>query len=183
MPNLIGNRIVLREYRKEDLLYMRQWVNDPDIVDMLSDVFLFPQTMNKTEQFLNAMLEGSADARGFVISLRETLEYIGQIDLHRIDWKNRSAELGIVIGNKLLQGLGYGTEAMLLLQQFAFERLQLNRLELEVLAYNEPAINCYMKCGFQEEGRKRQRHYYKGEYHDVIVMSVLRSEYVPKRSE
>lgn len=99
MPRLIGNRIILREYQRNDLKYMRNWVNDSEIVKNLSDIFLYPHTEHATEQFLNSMLEDRNDNhKGFVIAHKETEEYIGQIDLFNISWKNRTTELGIVIG-------------------------------------------------------------------------------------
>ncbi|HEY4391792.1 MAG TPA: GNAT family protein [Paenibacillus sp.] len=177
MPHLIGDQIVLREYRKEDLPSIRKWVNDPEITGMLSTVFTFPQSEYDTESFLNMMIEGKANGmRGFIIADKNTLDYIGQIDLIRIDWQNRSATLGIVIGRKDLLGQGIGREAIQLLKQFVFQSLNLNRLELEVYDYNERAHRCYLSCGFKEEGRLRQKIFKNGSYHDVIMMSVLADE-------
>lgn len=79
MPHVIGERIILREYRQDDLVSMRKWVNNPDIVEKLSDVFLFPHTLKSTEQFLNSVLEGKTEMKGFVIADKETEAYIGQI--------------------------------------------------------------------------------------------------------
>lgn len=173
MPHIHGERVTLREYRMEDLSYIRQWVNDEDITGLLSGIFTFPQTLHDSESFLKMMVEGKTDAKGFVIAEKDTLEYIGQIDLHKIDWLNRSAVLGIVIGRKDRLGQGYGREAIGLLKRFVFERLNLNRLELEVCANNERAYRCYVSCGFKEEGRLRQKVFKNGGYHDLILMSVL----------
>ncbi|MCL6459975.1 MAG: GNAT family N-acetyltransferase [Gorillibacterium sp.] len=177
MSYQIGNRIVLREYRMEDLAAIRQWTNDSDISGTVGDVFIYPQTLHQTESFLRRMVEGTTDAKGFIISEKDTLAYIGQIDLNRIDWRNRVALLGIVIGRKDLLGQGYGREAIGLIKTFVFETLNLNRLELDVYANNERAVRCYLSCGFREEGRLRQRVYKNGTYHDDIKMSILRSEY------
>lgn len=176
MPRLFGKKIMLREYRKEDLDDMRKWVNNPNVVDNLSDIFLYPSTLNSTEIFLNSMLEGKADLKGFIIADIKTEEYIGQIDLVHIDWKNRSATMGIVLGEEK-QGNGYGSEAITLLQKFVFERLNLNRLELTVHDYNLKAYKCYQKCGFKEEGRLREKFYINGKYTDTIYMSILKKEY------
>jgi RimJ/RimL family protein N-acetyltransferase len=178
MPYLYGERIVLREYRKEDLEPIRKWVNDPAVVDNLSDIFLFPNTLNNTEQFLNSMLEGKKEENGFVIAERQSEVYIGQIDLIKVDWKNRYARLGIVIGVAEKRGQGYGAEAIRLIQSFVFERLNLNKLELDVHDYNQPAIRCYQKCGFKEEGRLRQIFYINGRYTDMIIMGILKEEYL-----
>jgi RimJ/RimL family protein N-acetyltransferase len=177
MPRLYGEKIMLREYRKEDLPSMRKWVNDPVVVDNLSDIFLYPHSVHETESFLNTMLEGKSGFKGFVIADRETEDYIGQIDLVKVDWKNRAGELGIIIGAAEHRGRGIGAKAIRLLQDFAFNRLNLHRLQLSVHDYNEQAIRCYRKCGFREEGRKRESFYIHGRYADTIIMSILRSEY------
>lgn len=177
MPHIHGNRITLREYRMEDLPYIRQWVIDEEITGTLSGIFTFPHTLHETESFLKMTMEGKTGSKGFVIAEKDTLEYIGQIDLHKIDWQNRSAVLGIVIGRKELLGQGYGREAIELMKRFVFERLNLNRLELEVLDFNERAYRCYLGCGFKEEGRLRQKEFKNGRYSDIIIMSVLAEEF------
>jgi len=176
MPNLIGSKVILREYRREDLEYMRKWVNDPEVVDKMSDIFLFPHSVVQTEAFLNSKLEGKGDP-GFVIAEKESGAYLGQIDLINLDWKNRVSRFGIVIGDVNHRGRGYGSEAIRLLQKHAFERLNLNKLELEVYDFNTHAYQCYLKCGFKEEGRLRQGYYIHGQYHDKIIMGILKSEY------
>ena len=180
MPYLHGNRITLREYRWDDLPHIREWVNDYEITNNLHDVFLFPNTMHDTESFLKLMIEGSAKSKGFIISEKDTLSYIGQIDLHQIDYKNSFATLGIVIGKKNYLGKGFGQEAIEVLQHFVFNTLNLNRLDLEVYEYNERAYKCYLKCGFKEEGRMRKKLFRDGQYWDVIIMSILKNEYVQK---
>jgi RimJ/RimL family protein N-acetyltransferase len=182
MAYLIGERIMLREYRMDDFASLRQWCNDPEITDNLSDIFLYPHTGQMTEQYLNTVIDPESEHKGFIIAHKDTEAYIGQIDLFRISWKNRSTEMGIVIGMKEELGKGYGTEAIRLLQDFVFTRLNLNRLQLEVYDFNERAYRCYVKCGFQEEGRLRESFYFKGRYADTIVMSVLKSDYIKARA-
>lgn len=156
MSYIFGDRIVLREYRDSDLDYIRQWVNDPEITDTLSDNFLYPHSKYETESFFRTMVEGKSGNKSFIIAAKDSQEYIGQIDLFKIDWKNRFALLANVIGRKEFLDRGYGSEAIRILQKFAFEELNLNRIELEVYEYNE---------------------YKKGKYWDSIFMSILRSEF------
>ncbi|WEK55994.1 MAG: GNAT family protein [Candidatus Cohnella colombiensis] len=177
MPHLYGERIILREYRREDLPWIRQWVNDPAIVSTLSDIFLYPQGLDSTESYLEAMIEGDNDRKGFVIAERGSEDYLGQVNLDLIDWKNRTGRIGVVIGSSQHLGIGIGTEAMKVLIAFSFMEMNLNRLELEVYDFNERAYNCYVKSGFKEEGRLRQRYYRNGKYADVIMMGLLRSEW------
>lgn len=178
MPYLIGERIILRDYRKEDLPYMRKWVNEYEITQYLSNIFLYPHSLHDTESFLNSIIEGRAGFKGFVIAKKDTEEYIGQIDLVKIEWVNRIGTLGIVIGTKENLGKGYGTEAIKLLQDFAFNKLNLHKLELEVRDFNDRATNCYKKCGFIEEGRKRECFFADGKYYDNIQMGILKREYL-----
>ncbi|MFC4597849.1 GNAT family N-acetyltransferase [Cohnella hongkongensis] len=177
MPRLLGTSIMLREYRREDLPWIRQWVNDPDIVVHLSDIFLYPHAEQSTESYVESMLEGRSDSKGFVIADLATEAYIGQISLDAIDWKNRVGKIGIVIGSQEHMGRGFGTEAMKLLVDFAFREMNLNRLELEVYDFNERAIRSYLSCGFVQEGRLRERQYKKGRYWDVIQMGLLKSDW------
>ncbi len=95
--------------------------------------------------------------------------------MHNIDWKNRSAELlGIFTGEKEYWGQGYGSDAINALLRFAFREMNLHRIYLHVHDYNERAIRCYEKCGFQLEGRQREALFRDGRYHDVLLMSILR---------
>jgi RimJ/RimL family protein N-acetyltransferase len=178
MPRVLGEKVMLREYQKEDLTYIREWVNDPEITDNLSDIFLHAHSLNETENFLHTILENKSENQiYFVIADKQTGNYIGQIDIIRINWKNRVAEFGIVIGKKDVLGKGIGTDAIKLLQYFVFERLNLNRLQLSLHDYNERAYKCYLKCGFIEEGRSRQSFFINGHYTDRIFMGILRDEY------
>lgn len=176
MPIILGERIILREYRLTDLEAIRGWVNDPEVVANLSDVFLYPHTLTQTENWLTTKLEGKGN-QGFVIAHRESQEYIGQIDFLEIDWRNRVGEIGLVIGSARNRGRGFGSEALGLLQRFAFKTLNLNKLELKVHDYNAAAIRCYQKCGFREEGRLRERFFREGRYTDYLIMGILKREY------
>lgn len=182
MAYLYGERIMLREYRPEDLVPIRRWVNDPEIVGYLSDIFLYPHTLESTEDYLRAMMDPKSDTRGFVIADAATELYIGQINLDAIDWKNRVGRIGILLGSAEWFGRGIGTEAMRLLVAFAFLEMNLHRLELEVYDFNERALRSYRSCGFREEGRLRQRQYKNGRYVDVIQMGLLRSEWEALRN-
>jgi RimJ/RimL family protein N-acetyltransferase len=66
---------------------------------------------------------------------------------------------------------------MRLLLRHGFETLNLNRIFLRVYSHNPRAIHVYQKVGFVEEGILRQAHFHNGDYKDVHIMSVLRSEW------
>jgi len=74
-------------------------------------------------------------------------------------------------------GKGVGTEATRLVVKFAFESLQLHRLELEVYDYNPRAKHVYEKVGFVQEGVKRDAAFLYDAYRNVIIMSMLETDY------
>ena len=102
---------------------------------------------------------------------------VGRIDLFHVDQLVRAAEVGIVIDTDA-RGQGYGTEALRLLVEFAFVRLNMRRIVLMTLASNAGALRSYTKVGFVEEGRRREAAYVRGAYIDMVDMGLLRSEFV-----
>ncbi|HYM16737.1 MAG TPA: GNAT family protein [Dehalococcoidia bacterium] len=107
--------------------------------------------------------------------------HIGNCGLFDVVPEDASANLGIGIGEQAYRSHGYGSDAVRTLVRFAFAEMNLNRVELDVFDYNERAIACYRKCGFVEEGRRRQARYARGVYHDTVVMAVLRNQWLAHR--
>jgi len=177
MPRVIGKRIMLREYRSEDFSHIRKWVNDEETVRYLSSRFWPAQTEVDTQEFLSRMLQSSHNAYNFVIADAETEEYIGQLDMFRVDWRQHQGELGLVIGAKEMRGQGIGQEALMLMQRYAFRTLGMERLELEVHMDNQAALQCYRRAGFTLEGVKRHAFWADGHFTDLGIMSILRDEY------
>jgi len=177
MAHRIGERIMLREYRREDLPEMRKWVNDSAVTHHLSHIFLPPHTLNMTESFLERVLSGQNGDYNFVIADRHTGDYIGQVDLFNLNTIDRCAEVGIVIGDPRRHGQGVGREALCLMLDFAFRHANLQRVELWVFGGNTRAIRCYEKAGFVHEGCRRKGQFKNGEYVDVHLMGAVREEW------
>jgi RimJ/RimL family protein N-acetyltransferase len=83
---------------------------------------------------------------------------IGTCQFHKIDERNRSAEIGIMIGEKAYWNQGFGTETVRLLFEHGFATLSLHRIWLQVYENNKRAIRAYEKAGFQYEGKFREGH-------------------------
>ncbi len=182
MPQIDGHQVALRKFRRDDIPVIHGWVNDPKIIRFLS-WGIFPQTLRETERFVEAQMSGQDPLnRALIISLREGEQCIGTTGCHNIDWRNRSAELGIVIGKPEYLGKGYGTEATELVLGFSFNELNLHRVYLHVFDFNLRAIGSYRKCGFVEEGRLRDAFSRAGNYHDIVVMGILEEEYRARKS-
>ena len=177
MGRVTGERLVLREFRWEDLPEIRRWVTDERTARGLSTVFMKPQTWEQTEQYLRNLLDGGAGAN-FVIARRENLDYLGQCNLMMVDKVARKAEMAIVLQEEHT-GQGLGFEAGSLLLDFAFRQMNLNRVTLKVYADNLRAIRLYEKLGFRHEGRLREDMYRDGQYEDTLMMGILKREYRP----
>jgi len=171
-----GKLVNLRAVEKKDLEEIMKWVNDREITKYLA-AFLYPVSRLEEEKFLEKAMSHDDTEKNLVIETKEGI-YIGQIGLHKIDWRNRNAELGIVIGNKEYWGKGYGTDAIEILLNHTFNQMNLFKVYLRVFEYNKRGIRCYEKCGFKEEGRLRKNHFYNGEYYDVILMGILKDEFI-----
>lgn len=182
MPTLQGNRILLREYRADDLSALRAWVNDRETVRYLSSRYWMPQSFADTSDFVDHAMHAGSNGAFFVIADTTDESYLGQIDLFSINWKLRSAEMAVVLGSEALRGRGTGAEAIGLLLEYAFLTLGLERVELEVASENHRAVRCYQKAGFVQEGIKRHAFLLDGEYADLTVMSVLSGEWRARRT-
>jgi RimJ/RimL family protein N-acetyltransferase len=182
MSQIEADRVVLREIRRDDVSHLHRWLTDPESAHLLS-MRNHPQTVRETERFVEAQISGADPLnRAFIIGLRDReIPAIGTTGCYNIDWRNRSGELGIVIGEKTYRERGYGAEALELVLKFGFHKLDMHRLYVRVFDFNQHAIRTYRKCGMAEEGRLREAHYREGRYHDIVIMSILEDEYLSGR--
>ena len=170
---LQGTQVRLRALEPEDLPDYHRWLNDPEVVRYLK---LYAPLSMPDEEAWYQEVRGDSSQMVFAIE-SEAGQHIGNLSLMHLNWKDRSAELGIVIGDKGQWGKGYAQDATRTLLAFAFGEMNLNRVYLRVFADHQAAINAYRKCGFVEEGRLREEIYADGRYHDMLVMAILRREF------
>ena len=147
-----GSRVALRALEVEDAPLLQRWLNDPEIHQYLARYR--PVTAAEERTWLEKLHERTED-HVFGIVLREGERLIGTCGLHRVELPHRSAELGILIGVRDLQGKGHGAEAIRLLLDYGFGALGLHRVWLRVYASNDHGIRCYEKVGFRREGVRR----------------------------
>jgi RimJ/RimL family protein N-acetyltransferase len=174
---LEGELVRLRALEFDDLERCWRWFNDRDVTRFLESG-RYPISRESERQWLeNAVRNRSAFSD--VLMAIETKDgvHIGNIGLHQGSPEHRTAKLGVAIGEKGYWSKGYGADAIRLILRFAFEQMNLNRVELGTFDFNERAQACYRKCGFVEEGRRRQDRFVDGTYHDLLIMGILRSEW------
>jgi len=173
---LYGKRIRLRSNERSDLPKFVEWLNDPEVRRFLS--FSMPFSQASEELWFETMLKRPPEEQplGIEIKAGDGWRLIGNCGLFDINWRIRSAEVGLFIGDKSCWNNGYGTEVMRLLLSHGFKTLNLNRIFLHVDAENLGGVRAYEKAGFIREARLRESAFREGRYHDDLIMSVLRSE-------
>lgn len=160
-----------------DLSNLVRWMNDPDVIENL--LIYTPLSSVDEQNWFESMMKQPIEEHAYVIEILEGEKWIpiGSTSFHLLDWKNRSAELGLSIGEKKYWNHGYGRDTVRLMLRYAFNDLNLNRVSLTVFDTNERGKRAYLAAGFVEEGRLRQDIYKNGHYHDTFIMSVLRDEW------
>jgi len=175
-PFLIGDRIYLRRVEKNDLEgNYYQWLNDQEVTRWMQNG-IFPNSAESMLEYHQYMV-GSRTDMNLAIVLKEDDRHIGNISLGALNQMFRSAEIGILIGEKDTWGRGYGSEAIALLAGHAFQRMNLNRLGAGAVAENIGCIRAFEKAGFVREGISRQAYFCEGEYRDCVHVGLLRCDW------
>lgn len=173
--NIVGEKVALGPYRHDLLPLYTRWINDFEVTRTLS-LRLGPLTAEQEEEWYERA-NRSETVVNFTIYERATMRPIGNTGFHNVDHLHRTAEFGILIGEKECWSRGYGTETTTLVLRYGFTCLHLHSIMLHVHAYNERAIRVYRKAGFRDAGRIRECHALDGKLHDVLIMDCLSTEF------
>lgn len=183
VPRLIfrqGKQLILRPLNKtSDLATCVRWINDPEVTDWVASYL--PTSEQSEEQWFDNLAKRHDD----IVLAMETIDgqFIGLTGLHRINWKDRTATTGSLIGEKDRWGKGLGTEAKMLLLNYGFNTLGLHKINSEVIEFNERSRKHLEKCGYQYEGCRRQNIFKDGRWHDLLMFGVLKEEWQPRWEE
>lgn len=175
IKKLIGENVALAPVQMEDAEKWAEWLNDLAVSIPLGSEAYTPITMENMRRDINEMM--SHNDHVFTIVENESETPIGRCLLFNLDQTNRTAMMGIFIGEKQYWNLGYGKEATQLLLDYAFQLLNLNSVMLGVFEFNQRAIKCYKSVGFREIGRRRQARIIGGKKYDGILMDILAEEF------
>ena len=170
---LIGERIYLSPRNNEEIEKFTQWLNDFQTTDYLGRSS-YIITLESEKQYFEETIDKNYNF--FIVTLDDD-KLIGTVGLEKFDAINRTATLGIFIGDKEYRSQGYGTEAIKLILDYGFNYLNLNNIKLDLMSFNERALKCYQKCGFKEYGRRRKCKFINGKYYYCIEMVILAEEF------
>ncbi|MBA7581776.1 hypothetical protein ES708_23687 [subsurface metagenome] len=144
------------------------WLNDPIVNKYL-------ETKEATIKGLKGYIKEKKEDKNCIflgIFIKDLDKHIGNVKLEPIDWNNKKATLGILIGDKNYWGGGICTIVMKLVTEYAFEKLGLEKIGLSVLLENKVAIICYLKAGLKIDGFFPKAVKHGNVLYDKITMSI-----------
>ncbi|MBI3334269.1 GNAT family N-acetyltransferase [Candidatus Pacearchaeota archaeon] len=156
--------------------YLNLWAISYAVIYIIGNFANFgrPFTHADEDAYVSRVMQSQTDR---VFAVEAGGAYIGNAGIHEIYWPARNARLSLIIGSKEQQGRGYGQAALRAIVRIGFDDLNLHKLWLKVFSTNKRGLYMYDKHGFIREGTMRQEYYHRGEFHDMIRMSLLQEEY------
>ena len=175
-----GRLVSLRPVEEGDLDFLTTLANDSHIRAMVVG-WDWPVAISRQQDWLAAVAKDPRSVRLTVLD-RQSKSPIGLTGLWEVDWHNESAITGI----KLMPGIspkGAGSDAIMLVNAWAFYEIGLRRLHSTILDFNGPSIGAYVRrCGWRIEGRERESVFRRGEWCDLYRIALLRSDFANLKS-
>ena len=167
-----GNNIYLDEMKFSFIgkTYL-SWMNDKTVNQFLESSFQ-RWTIIKLKQYIS---EITIDLHNLFLAivLKNGNKHIGNIKIGPINTFHKFADLGLVIGDKSEWGKGYGTEAINLATDYAFQKLKLHKMSAGVYANNIASYKAFIKAGYAKIGIMKKHRLYKGKYVDEIIVEKI----------
>ena len=177
----IDERLILRQLSEQDAAplfevidsnrqYLRQWLPWLDTSNNPEDTLLFIRTA--LEQFTNN--------DGFASGIWYENAIVGTIGYHRVDWLNRSVEIGYWLAEGS-QGKGIITRSCKAFIEHAFNEWHLHRVQIRCAVGNQKSCKIPERLGFSEEGMQRDAEFLYDHYVDLVIYGMLEEEWKKKR--
>lgn len=173
---LKGKMVKLMAFMDEDIPQFESWYNDTSFLRFYDMIMAYPREKNELKGMIESIRKTDTE---FIFAMRtiEDNKFIGVTGFQNILWNNGTGIIYIGIGNERYRGRGFAKEALYLTMQFGFEELNLHRIQLDVIEYNESAIALYEKLGFKKEGTYREFIHRDGKRYDMYLYGILRDEW------
>ena len=165
--------VFLRDLQPEDRDKLLQWRNLPEVRRwMYTDHEIQPEEHERW--FADALIN---PAKRFWVIVHDGND-VGLANLDQINLQHRRCSWAFYLADPTTRGKHVGKKAASHLLEIAFQDLQLERLWCEALSTNKAAISLYESVGMRREGLLRNHALKADGYHDILVMGVLRSEWL-----
>lgn len=175
-----GKKIYLRGLTREDCneQYL-SFVNDAELLHLMEGIGYWPLDKEGLEAYIEYCNNPTSLLMGIFENVTDA--HVGNIHLSQIKKYHHNCMYGIVLRREYM-GKGYAYEASHLLIKHAFEKMNINRIQINVVDKNRRAIKLYKGLGAIKEGRLRESFYFQGKYHSTLIFALLKSEYFKKHA-
>jgi ribosomal-protein-alanine N-acetyltransferase len=173
-PVLTTDRMILRELRKEDAADLLVFRGDAEEQRFNSEPL---QTLEQSVALIEEVRGDYAAETGVpcALTLKSSGRVVGLFGYHHWDHYHRRADIGYDLARELW-GRGLATEALTAAIRFGFSEMQLNRIEAQTIADNEPSTRLLGRLGFVLEGTRRSYSWEEdGTFHDGAIYGLLRN--------
>lgn len=173
---LEGENVTLRLVQKEDKnLYYEAGFRKVDQESM----YLTQSDSDFTEEQIFSYVERIVEdeSRYDFLIFDSAGVLCGESVLNEINWQHRCANFRIALFDQKYFGKGLGSETLNLTLRFGFEKLTLNKIELEVFGFNDRAIRTYKKAGFRIDEIEENVALLDGRLGSILKMSLTKQHY------
>jgi len=175
-----SNLLILNELSCDDITqeYIN-WLNDPEVNKYLELRFVY-QDERLVKEFVKKCAKNEFEFL-FGIFTKDDMKHIGNIKLGPINKFHNYAEVGLMIGDKSEWGKGYGSHAISIITQFAFEQLDLSKLGAGCYKSNLGSKKIFQKAGYQLEGVLKDHVLYNGHREDVYRFGINNTTFMESK--
>lgn len=176
MLTLTGNTIYLRALEPDDLEFIYRLENNEAIWEVSNTQT--PYSRFLIRQYLENAHQDIYEAKQLRLAIckKNSFDAIGLIDLFDFDPVNNRAGVGIIIQDTEERNKGIGTEALQLLIDYAFSRLQLHQLYANIDSGNVASVSLFTNFGFELIGQKKDWIKRNNNYHDEGLYQLIRQQ-------
>lgn len=167
-------RLLLRIHEESDIACWVDWLNDPEVVRFTS---VSPPITHEDEADFFDSIQANLHTLPISICDRKSKTPIGVTSLQLDTLNLKSAEFGIIIGDKSFWGQGICRETLNELLRVAFEDMGLERVHLNVYVENTNAMKCYESCGMRKIGMEKKKFLKADDFHDAYVYEILKDDF------
>lgn len=176
---LTGSTIRLETFQDKHLhdeAYLG-WLRDYDVVKTINRRgYLRPVSFAEVERYCSEVMASPTDLF-FAIRHFPDDVFVGTLRVSRIDSETRSADIGILIGDKAYWGRGVATDAIGTIGAYLFDRMGMRRLTAGLMSINPAMLRVFEKVGFQREGVFREQDLFEGRFVDHVYLGCLQHEF------
>jgi UDP-4-amino-4,6-dideoxy-N-acetyl-beta-L-altrosamine N-acetyltransferase len=167
--------VTLRKINQEDLEMIMNWRMAPEVTKyMYTDPVI---TLDMQKEWYEKIIINKELEKYWIIQLDNTVD-VGLLSINNIDYHNKQASWAYYIASTEARGKGLGRILECNIYDYVLNELNLNKLWCEVFEFNDKVISIHEKFGSKIEGKFIDHIYKNGEYHNVIRMAILKSDWV-----